>query len=93
MWFWQKYASRPVHLMGFFAFLLGAFGVFCGLLSAWLKWGPEQKDLSNTFLPNVAFFSVLIAIQLFVTGILMDIMIKSYFKDTKPYKIREIIKR
>jgi len=93
MWFWQKFAARPVHLLGFLAMVTGAFGVACGLMSLWLKFGPEARDLSETFLPNVAFFSVLISIQLLATGVLMDIAVRNYYRGRPPYHVREIIKR
>jgi glycosyltransferase involved in cell wall biosynthesis len=93
MWFWQKYSARPVHLMGFLSLFVMAFGFVCGLLSLYLKYGPEAKDLSDTFLPNVAFFCLIIGIQLFMTGILADIMIRTYYKNTKPYAVREVIRK
>lgn len=90
VWFWQKYASRPIHILGFLSVIVTFFGFLMGAWALWLK--LNGTDLSNTFLPNIAVFSVMIGLQLLVTGVLADIMIKNYYSDKKPYFVREVIK-
>ncbi len=86
--FWMQYSARPIHLFGGIGVLSFAFGVFCGILSIYLKIFQGQ-DLSETFLPVVAVLSIILGVQFFISGILADIAIKSYFKDAPAYVIRE----
>jgi len=92
LWFWQKFASRPLHLFGSF----GLFLIFVSILSG--SWAAYKKifdnmDLSNTALTDLSMFSFLIGIQFFVFGLLADMLSKIYFSSTKDktYDIKEII--
>ena len=91
VWFWQKYSSRPVHLFGALSLLLISAGGAMGLWAAYLKWGPRGVSLSDTFLPHLSAFSILIGVHLFATGILADILIRNYYRGRPPYHVREII--
>ncbi|MCK5299711.1 MAG: glycosyltransferase family 2 protein [Candidatus Aenigmarchaeota archaeon] len=90
VWFWQKYSSRPMHMFSFIGILAGGFGVFCTFYSMYLKM-IRDVSLSDTFLPTMAVFSIMIGAQMFVTGILADIIIKNYYKDSEPYSIKDIL--
>lgn len=92
VWFWKKYANRPLHLFGtfgliliFVSFILGGFAIFRKLFAG--------LDLSNTFLAELAVFGLLIGIQFFVFGLIADMLSKNYFAATRDrtYDIREII--
>lgn len=90
VWFWQKYAGRPLHLFGGLGVVLGLFGMVLGLYAAYLKIF-RLIDLSDTFLPVVAIFLVLAGLQLFVAGIMSDLLIRNYNKGKKRYSIREVV--
>jgi len=90
VWFWMKFASRPMHLFGVIGLGLFFFGFVSGTYSAYLKIF-QHVDLSDTFLPIVAIFSVLLGVQLFVLGILSDIMIKTYHVGKKSYQVEKIV--
>ena len=77
IWFWQKYARRPLHIFGTMGLLISFFGIISGAYAIYLKMA-RNVDLSNTFLPVIAVFSVLIGVQFFTSGILADILIKNY---------------
>lgn len=90
IWFWRKYASRPLHLFGAFGILLIAGGVaLTGVLLV-------QKfyyliPLSQSNLPLVAMVLVVLGVQFFISGILADILIRMYYRDGRtPYAIRSI---
>ncbi len=53
----------------------------------------RNVDLSDTFLPVIAVFMVMIGVQLFVSGILADIAVKNYNRATgrRPYIIDEVL--
>ena len=88
--FWQKYSSRPIHIFGFMGFALAFFGFLTGLYSVYLKLFMGQ-DLTDTFVPMLAIISVILGVQFLVSGILADIMIKTYYKgDSHNYYIEKI---
>lgn len=92
IWFWKKYSGRPLHMFGglgiacgFLGFLLGAYSVYLRMFRA--------VDLSDTFLPVVSVFMVMIGIQLFVSGIIADICVKTYYKsfDHRTYTVEKVL--
>lgn len=91
IWFWRKYATRPLHLFGGG----GIFFAFIG--TAILIWMAVDKiffgaSLSERVWPLVGLFLILVGIQLFVSGLLADISIRSYYKsrNNMNYSIKEI---
>ena len=88
--FWQKYSARPIHLFGFLGFLLGLFGIICGIIAVYLKIA-ENQDLSETFLPTLSILSVILGVQFLLSGILADIAIKTYYKQSsKNYAVKRV---
>jgi glycosyltransferase involved in cell wall biosynthesis len=94
VWFWRKFSSRPSHIFGMFAFLTMFFGFVTGSYALYLK-VIKGASLSDTFLPVVSIFSVMLGVQFFVSGILADIGIKNYYRinGAKTYSIREVIRK
>jgi glycosyltransferase involved in cell wall biosynthesis len=91
LWFWRKYSSRPVHLFGGGGLLLFALG------SAVLAWMAAEKlflgaSISDRIWPLIGVFLVLIGIQLFIFGLLVDLVMRSYYKNQNimNYSIREV---
>ncbi|PCI21368.1 glycosyltransferase [Candidatus Wolfebacteria bacterium] len=93
VWFWKKYASRPLHLFGGIGLFLIAISFAAGGWSLYNKLF-RAVDLSNTFLTQLFMFGLLIGVQFFVFGLLADILSKSYFSSTRDtvYDIKDIIK-
>lgn len=92
VWFWRKYASRPLHLFG------GTGIIFSLIGFAILIWMAIEKifynqSLSEKIWPLVGLFMIMVGIQLFVSGLLADILIRNYYKNrgTMNYTIKEII--
>jgi glycosyltransferase involved in cell wall biosynthesis len=92
IWFWRKYANRPLHLFG------GAGIVFSLIGFAILIWMAAEKiffgvSLAEKIWPMMGVFLIMIGIQLFIFGLLADILIKNYYKERKQmnYSIKEII--
>ncbi|HAI73866.1 MAG TPA: glycosyltransferase [Candidatus Moranbacteria bacterium] len=93
IWFWRKYAYRPLHLFGGNGIILS----FAGFLI--LIWMVVEKiffgaSLSEKIWPLAGIFLVLVGIQLFIFGLLADILIKNYYKEQGQmnYSIKEITK-
>ena len=91
VWFWKKYASRPLHLFGGMGALLIFISIIAGALAAYQKF-VFGEDLSDTALTVLTLFAFLAGIQFFVFGLIADIVSKNYFSSTRdtPYDIASI---
>lgn len=91
VWFWRKYESRPLYLFG----TAGLVIVFVStLLLLWLAYMRifEAYRLSDRIWPLVGLGGLLTGIQLFIFGILADMIIKSQGSQSH-YNIKEIIRK
>ncbi|MBE5959649.1 MAG: glycosyltransferase family 2 protein [Lachnospiraceae bacterium] len=91
VWFWNKYASRPLHLLGGTGLGFIGLGFICGIWSVVL-FIQGRKMSNNIFPPLFTIFFVIIGLLLFVFGLMSEIMMKTYYGthvDT-PYSIKEI---
>ena len=81
VWFWNKFAVRPLHLLGG----LGLLSIFTGFAVSiagvvlYIKGNPLFKNI----LPITAVFLFITGVQLFVSGLMADILAKSYFSTTE----------
>lgn len=88
IWFWRKYVNRPLHLFGVSGMLMFVTGLGLGVALAILRL-MHLISLQNTIWPLVALFLILAGIQLFVSGLLADILVKHYFsRGRSPYSVR-----
>jgi len=89
IWFWRKYASRPMHIFGSGGLVLITFGsVFLTFLAlARYFWA---YPLADKIWPLVGFFLLLMGIQFFIFGILASMIIQT--RENKHfYLIKKII--
>ena len=91
IWFWRKYSNRSLHLFGGAGIFLSLFGF------AILIWMAVEKvffhaSLAEKIWPLVGALLIMVGIQLFVSGILADILVKNYYKtrNRMNYSIKEI---
>ncbi len=93
VWFWNKYAVRPLHLLGGAGMVLLGVGVLSTLYTFILF--LSGQNMSNTVWPLLSTFFVITGVQLFVSGLLTDMLSKLYYEKSrdKSYIIREIIER
>ncbi len=94
LWFWRKYASRPIHIFGTAGLALFTLGGFI------LVWMAVEKiyfgeSISDRIWPLMGIFMMLAAIQLFITGILADMLMREYYhnKGRMNYVIRGVHKK
>lgn len=91
VWFWRKYSGRPLHLFGGLGIIIGGSGFILGIYLACLRYFG-RISLQNRIWPLVAVFMVLAGVQLFISGLLADISIKTYYNDKKRvYHIEKVI--
>lgn len=90
VWFWNKYAVRPLHLLGGFGLVLVFLGFISGLYT--LFEFIKGQGMSETAWPLLTMFLFLSGVQLLIFGLIADIMIKNYYdnKKSKPYAVKEV---
>lgn len=91
VWFWNKFAVRPLHLLG----SAGIISIFVGVIFA--IWSVVLfilgNNMSDYMQPIVSVLFLLAGLFLFVFGLMSDILVKTYYgsKIDTPYTIKEVI--
>ena len=90
LWFYGKYAVRPLHLLGGIGFLMLFLSFVFGSISLYQL--IKGQDLSETFWPVLSLFTLMFSFVFVIFGLIFDLLIKNYFENSglKPYKIRDI---
>lgn len=90
VWFWNKYAVRPLHLLGGMGLLSIGFGILFGLWSVLLAF--QGKDLSSTLQPFMSLFFITLGFLFFVLGLVADMLKKIYYgmKIDSPYFVKDV---
>ncbi len=81
VWFWNKYAVRPLHLLGGIGLFLMLMGGIAGLFA--IREVLNGKAVNDSGWALLTMFLFLSGLQLFVAGLLSDIAIKTYFGSTQ----------
>ena len=89
--FIRKYFQRPIHLFGIFGFLMILLGVIINLYLFVVKVGFGQ-DIGTRPLLMFGMMFILAGIQLFTIGIVMELLIRTYYESQKkrPYRIKKV---
>ncbi len=89
--FIRKYFQRPIHLFGIFGFLLILLGVLINIYLLIVKLGFGE-DIGNRPLLIFGLMFILAGIQLFTIGIVMELLIRTYYESQKkrPYRIKKV---
>lgn len=91
VWFWNKYAARPLHLLGGMGLVFLMAGAGCGLWSV-VIWMSGYKMSDNIIPPLLTVFFVIIGLLMFIFGLMSEILMKIYYgqRIDDPYSIREM---
>lgn len=89
--FIRKYFQRPIHLFGIFGVLLIILGVFINIYLLIVKFGFGQ-DIGTRPLLIFGLMFILAGIQLFTIGIVMELLIRTYYESQqkRPYRVKKI---
>lgn len=91
VWFWNRFASRPLHLLGGTGLAFVGVGVMCAIWSVVLFLSGAKMS-NNIFPPLLTIFFVIIGLLLFVFGLMSEVMLKTYYGThvDSPYSVKEI---
>lgn len=89
--FIRKYFQRPIHLFGIFGFLMIILGVLINMYLLVVKLGFGE-DIGTRPLLMFGMMFILAGIQLFTIGIVMELLIRTYYESQKkrPYRIKNV---
>lgn len=78
VWFWNKYASRPLHMMGAFGLLFVLLGTGCGVWSVVL-FCMGRKMSNNIMPPILTVFFMIMGMLMFIFGLMSEMLMKIYY--------------
>ncbi|NNE02524.1 MAG: glycosyltransferase family 2 protein [Eudoraea sp.] len=89
--FIRKYFQRPIHLFGILGVLLIMLGIFINFYLLIIKLGMGE-DIGNRPLLIFGMMFILGGIQLFTIGIVMELLIRTYYESQskRPYRIKNV---
>lgn len=92
VWFWNKYASRPLHVLGGFGLLFLGLGGVCGAWSVALFLMGRSMS-GAVMVPLLTVFFCVIGLMMFIFGLMSEIMMKTYYGAgvDSPYSIKEVV--
>lgn len=90
IWFWNKYATRPLHLLGGMGLFFLILGGGCGLWSINIFFSGAKMS-RNIIPPILTVFFVIIGLLMFVFGLMSEILMKIYYgsKVDASYSVKE----
>ena len=94
VWFWRKFANRPLHLLGGMGFIMMTVGFATGVWALYMKFF-QDIDLSDTSFTVLTMFLFFTGFFLFIIGIMADMMSKIYYSTSRDevYLIEEVIEK
>lgn len=87
--FWQKYSLRPSHFFGAIGMAMGVGGFAMWLILLYRKFSANMV-LTASNLPLLASLLIIVGIQFFLFGLLADMIMRTYYKDTVTYRIEKV---
>jgi glycosyltransferase involved in cell wall biosynthesis len=89
--FIRKYFQRPIHLFGILGVLLILLGILINIYLLIVKLGLGE-DIGNRPLLIFGMMFILGGIQLFTIGIVMELLIRTYYESQskRPYRIKNV---
>jgi len=92
IWFWNRYAVRPFHLLGPAGLIIVFISFVAAVVSVWEF--IHGQDMSETFWPMFSLLTFLIGLQFLILGFISDMLVKTYYGQSgnTAYSVKEIIR-
>ena len=92
LWFWNRYAVRPLHILGGVGIGFLFLGGICGIWSV-ILFANGYKMSNNIMPPLLTVLFVVIGLMMFIFGLMSDVMSKIYYGIgvDHSYSVKEII--
>ncbi|WP_289063146.1 glycosyltransferase family 2 protein [uncultured Zobellia sp.] len=89
--FIRKYFQRPIHFFGIFGVVLILIGIITNIYLLVVKFGMGE-DIGSRPLLTFGMMFILAGIQLFTIGIVMELLIRTYYESQKkrPYRVKDV---
>ncbi len=89
--FIRKYFQRPIHLFGILGVLFVMLGILINMYLLVVKFGFGE-EIGNRPLLIFGLMFILAGIQLFTIGIVMELLIRTYYESQskRPYRVQKI---
>lgn len=93
IWFWNRYAVRPFHLLGPAGLIIVFISFVAAVVSLWEF--LHGQDMSETFWPMFSLLTFLIGLQFLILGFISDMLVKTYYGQAgnTAYTVKEVIRR
>lgn len=93
IWYWNRYAVRPFHILGSIGVILFLASFIAGIVT--LVQFFQGIDMSETFWPMITFLLFLIGIQFFILGFISDTLMKTYYGQSgvRAYSVKEVVRK
>ena len=85
--FWIQYSARPMHFFGAIGIVFIVAGFILGSVLGTL-WLWRVIGLAGRSTPLLAVLLVLLGFQFLLTGVLADVVAKTYYSQKKAYSIK-----
>ena len=91
VWFWNKYASRPLHVLG----ILGLFFLFAGFVcGVWtvVLFAIGKNLTGYVVVPLLTIFFIIIGLLMFIFGLMGESLMKIYYESRNdvPYSVKSV---
>lgn len=85
--FWIQYSARPIHFFGTIGVIFIGAGVTLGSVLGAL-WLMRIIGLANRSTPLLAVLLTVLGFQFLLTGVLADVVAKTYYSQKRPFSIK-----
>jgi glycosyltransferase involved in cell wall biosynthesis len=92
--FLDRHLQHPMYFFGKTAMGIGALSVLTSLPALYWKFVTHTKSLIQTPLPVLSFILMVMAVQTFLTGLMMEVLSRTYFESQgkRAYLVRSLVR-